>query len=366
MLGLVGMIFDPILDLFRGKAVTIPPMDGAFRPNTALDEAAVALAVEAPDNLASDGGELLFSSGGDVLALPLGEAAPVRVAQRPTTVTALAAGPGRSLAIAGDDGAIFIHGGAHAGKSLTPTLFNNLACPTALAFESADSLLITQGSSRHRASDWAVDLMEKNARGSLWRVDLAKMTTQRLVGELAFPYGILIQPQRIAVAESWRHRLVAVPREGGAAQPILTKLPGYPARLSPASDGGAWLALFAPRNRLIEFVLLEDDYRTAMMTEIARPHWIAPALSSNESFLEPLQSGGVKTMGMHKPWSPSRSYGLVVKLDADLRPVASFHSRANGRRHGITSVVEANGRVIAASKGGDALLEIDWRAENVA
>ena len=73
-------------------------------------------------------------------------------------------------------------------------------------------------------------------------------------------------------------------------------------------------------------------------------------------------AGGVKTMGIHKPWSPSRSYGLVVRLDADLRPVASFHSRANGKRHGITSVVEANGRVLAASKGGDALLEIDWRA----
>ncbi|HEV8392266.1 MAG TPA: hypothetical protein VGQ35_20595 [Dongiaceae bacterium] len=356
------MIFDPLLDLFRGKAVTIPPMDGAFRPNTALDEADVALEVEAPDNLASDGGEFLFSSGGDILALPPGADAPVRVTQCPATVTAIAAGPGRALAFAGDDGTIVIQGGPHAGKSLAPALFNNLACPTAMAFDGPDSLLITQGSSRHRASDWAVDLMERNARGSLWRVDLAKLATQRLAGELAFPYGILIQQQRIVVAESWRHRLIAVPQGGGAPQPILTKLPGYPARLAPASDGGAWLALFAPRNRLIEFVLLEDDYRTAMMQEIARPHWIAPALSSGESFLEPLQSGGVKTMGTHKPWSPSRSYGLVVRLDADLRPVAGFHSRANGKRHGITSVVEANGRVLAASKGGNALLEIDWRA----
>lgn len=356
------MILDPILDLFRGKAVTIPPMDGAFRPNTALDEAVVALEIASPDNLASDGGEVLFSSGRDVLALPLGAAAPTRIAQCPTLVTAIAAGPGRALAIATDDGAIVIQGGAHNGKSLAPALFNNLACPTAIAFEGPDSLLIAQGSSRHRASDWAVDLMEKNARGSLWRVDLAKSSAQRLVGELAFPYGILIEPQRIIVAESWRHRLVAIPQGGGAPQPVLSKLPGYPARLARASDGGAWLALFAPRNRLIEFVLLEDDYRTAMMQEIERPNWIAPALSSGESFLEPLQSGGVKTMGTHKPWSPSRSYGLVVRLDADLRPVASFHSRANGRRHGITSVVEANGRVIAASKGGNALLEIDRNA----
>ena len=35
LLGGEAMILDPVLDLFRGRAVTIPPMDGAFRPNTA-------------------------------------------------------------------------------------------------------------------------------------------------------------------------------------------------------------------------------------------------------------------------------------------------------------------------------------------
>ena len=34
-------LLDPILDLLRGKAVTIPPMDGALKPNTALDDADV-------------------------------------------------------------------------------------------------------------------------------------------------------------------------------------------------------------------------------------------------------------------------------------------------------------------------------------
>ena len=119
-----------------------------------------------------------------------------------------------------------------------------------------------------------------------------------------------------------------------------------------------WLALFAPRNRLIEFTLLEDAYREQMMREVPREYWIAPALASGTTFLEPLQCGGVKTMGVHKPWSPSRSYGLVVKLDTALRPVASYHSRANGRRHGVTSVAEVGGRVFAASKGGHAILDI--------
>jgi len=151
---------------------------------------------------------------------------------------------------------------------------------------------------------------------------------------------------------------VRVPASGGAPVPGLARLPGYPARLAPAADGGAWLCLFAPRNRLIEFVLQEDAYRADMMRDVARPHWIAPALSSGSSFLEPLQCGGVKTMGIHKPWSPSRSYGLLVRLDRNMRPVASFHSRANGRRHGITGVIERDGRVLVAAKGGNAILSL--------
>jgi hypothetical protein len=52
-----------------------------------------------------------------------------------------------------------------------------------------------------------------------------------------------------------------------------------------------------------------------------------------------------------KPWSPCRSYGLVVRLDAAYRPVASLHSRANGRRHGVTSCLMFEGRIYFAAKG---------------
>jgi hypothetical protein len=105
-------------------------------------------------------------------------------------------------------------------------------------------------------------------------------------------------------------------------------------------------------------VLAEDRYREDMIAEVEREYWIAPTLSSGRVFLEPLQCGSVRTMGIHKPWSPSRSYGLLVRLDAELRPVASWHSRAGGRRHGVTSALALPGRVLVAAKGGDAILEI--------
>ena len=147
------MILDPILYLFRSKAVTIPPMDGAFRPNTALDDADAVLEMEAPDNLAFDGTHLLFSSRNDVLSLAPGSGTPERVEHLPATVTAMAAGPERALAIACDDGSIVIDGGKHADKRLTPASLGDLACPTALAFDGADHLLVAQGSARHRATD---------------------------------------------------------------------------------------------------------------------------------------------------------------------------------------------------------------------
>jgi hypothetical protein len=348
------VIFDPLLDLFRGKAVTIPPMDGALQPNTALEEAEAVARIAAPDNLCSDGSRVYFSSGAQVFELVgMTGGAPKPVAGFAAAVTALAASPAGNLAVALDDGQIQV------GAAPVPAP-GGLTCPTALAFGDADSLYVCQGSAEHRASDWVVDLMEKKATGSVWRIDLGSGKAACLADGLAFPYGVIAAADGsgLTVSESWRHRLLRLPAGGGAPVPILSKLPGYPARLAPAPDGGAWLTLFAPRNRLIEFVLQEQEYRRAMIREVPRDYWIAPALSSSRSFLEPLQCGAIKTMGIHKPWSPSRSYGLVARLEPRMQPVASFHSRANGTRHGITSAVESLGRILATSKGGDAILAI--------
>ena len=141
--------------------------------------------------------------------------------------------------------------------------------------------------------------------------------------------------------------------------PLLANLPGYPARLTRAVGGGAWLTLMAPRNRLVELVLTERAYREDMVANVDRDLWIAPQMSSGNSFLEPLQCGGVVTMGVRKPWAPGRSYGLVARLDSHFRPVASLHSRADGRRHGIKDVVEIGGVLFVASRGGNAILDIE-------
>lgn len=338
------MIFDPLLDIFRGRAITIPPLDGALRPNTALDDAAVFAGLPAPDNLVWSDGRLLCSSGAEVLALTGTAREPV--AEFPAEVTALAVSPDGRLAVATDDGRL-----SEGGHDVA--LPGGVACITALAYGADGTLWLANGSARHPASGWVADLMEKGATGSVWR-RVPGHGFQQVAGGLCWPCGLLPDASGVTVSESWRHRLIRL--EGGKVTPVLRHLPGCPARLSPATGGGAWLAVFAPRTRLIEFVLQETHYRFDMMVEVPREFWIAPALSSGKSFLEPLQCGAIRMMGVHKAWSPSRSFGLVVRLDAGLAPVASLHSRANGHRHGVTSVLDAGGRLFIASKGGDAVL----------
>ena len=116
--------------------------------------------------------------------------------------------------------------------------------------------------------------------------------------------------------------------------------------------------MFAARRRLVEFVLREDSYRKAMMAEIDHRYWIAPMLSSGNSFREPLQGGNVKVMGISKPWAPPRSYGLVVRLGPTGLPDYSLHSRSDGHHHGIVSAIEANGYLYMLSKGADLLLRV--------
>jgi len=266
-------------------------------------------------------------------------------------VTALAVSQSGELAVGLENGKLLI-----GGRDVELPV--SIHCITALAFSSDGFLWLTNGSAEHSASAWAADLMHMGASGSLWHYDPAGKAFREVATGLTFPYGLYAESNGVVVSESWRHRLLRIDVSGKQTV-VVDHLPGYPARLSPAADGGAWLSIFAPRNRLIEFVLQEEAYRQDMIDNVPRDYWIAPALSSGRSFLEPLQCGGIRSMGVHKPWSPSRSYGMAVKLDARLQPVSSVHSRANGSRHGTTSAIEFGGRLLVASKGGDCVIAIE-------
>jgi len=222
-----------------------------------------------------------------------------------------------------------------------------------------NSLIVAEGSTVRGPMEWRRDLIERGESGSVWRLDLQNGASVCLADRLAYPNGLAIhQDGSIVASESWRHRLVKLSPDGSKREIVLEHLPGYPSRLAPSARGGYWLSVFAPRSSLIEFVLREAEFKGRMMAEIPEEYWVAPSLASGASFKEPMQNGGIKAMGILKPWAPTRSYGLLIKLDQGFSPIRSHHSRSDGRRHGITSAVELGGTIFVACKGGNEILSL--------
>jgi hypothetical protein len=95
-----------------------------------------------------------------------------------------------------------------------------------------------------------------------------------------------------------------------------------------------------------------------MMRTVPPELWIGPTLDGRFNNQEPTQIGRIKKLGIQKPWAPARSYGLVVRLDAEGAAMESLHSRVDGRVHGVTTVRPVGNRVIAVSKGRNMLFEL--------
>jgi len=343
------------IDRFRGGgeySVSVPPFDGALRPNELIEAGVIAASAPAPDNLCLTEYGVVFTSGDALLRLD-GQLL-LRFA---AAITALAAHE-NSLAVGLESGGVILRGGAFDGRTIQSVDGQPLNCPTALAFRDANILIIANGSAHNTPSRWKHDLLNSERSGSVWQIDLGSGRCHRVAGGLGYPYGLLpLNDGSVLVSESWRHRLLRIDADGATVDQ-LANLPAYPARICGRDVGGAWVAMFAPRRRLVEFVLREPEYRRRMMREIPSDYWIAPALAPMSSFLEPLQGGTLKQLARLKPWAPTPSYGLIVELDERFRPVASFHSRADDKFHGIRSVIEIDGALLAASAGANAILRV--------
>jgi len=337
----------------RGEAaVTVPPLDGALRPNRALDEATARFPLAGVDSLAVVSGELLASSGTAIHRFE--EGAWHKRNEYSAEILCLAAIGDDSLAIALSTGEIAIEGGRFDGRRYQA---ESLACVTAMAGTGSD-LYIAYGSVTNGCSEWQRDLLERNTSGSIWRLDLESGTSIRLAEGLAWPAGIAVNGDGLVLSEAWKHQLVRIDRtRPGRGQVLHADLPAYPGRISRAADG-YWLALFAPRSQLVEFVLREPAYRKRMMAEVPQAYWVAPRLRSGRSFYESLQGGGVKHLGLLKPWAPTMSAGLCVKLDRAFQPRSSLQSRADGRTHGVTSAAECRGEIFIAARGDGVVVSL--------
>jgi hypothetical protein len=342
--------------LGRGEAtIAVPSFDGALKPNQVLESADIVLACAAPEDLACGNGQLYLADGHRLVDLAGSEPRELRSFDAPISAICLMPDGGLAVALAGREVRVYPDPAAQAPSVIfTDPVFCAI---NALAVAGDGGLIATDGSMQRGVDDWGRDLMELGRSGRVFRLDPTTGVVVPLASRLGSAFGACADGPDILVSESWRHRLIAV-APGGAIRVVLGHLPVYPSRLSPAVGGGYWLTAFAARTQLVEFVLRESGYRQRMMAEIDPAYWVVPRLRSGQSFKEPMQGAHLKTMGVIKPWAPPRSYGLVIRLDAQGTPIYSLHSRVDGQNHGIVAAVEAGDDLVMIAKGPGRVLRL--------
>jgi hypothetical protein len=343
--------------IFSGRQPRPAPamtLEGVLGPNNVLDDAR-GITVAAPEALAiAAGGHLLFSSGQEIHALAAWGATPRLWRAFDRKVTALFSSPGGLVAVGLAPNKLMILDPA--GQEVTGwSLPADLACVTAGVFLSETDLACVE--SGYGADDdvLALAAWDQRPRG---RVLLAGRTEARvLAGGLHCPMGIACDDEGALVITELEGARIVEPR-GRVRQ---SGYPGYLGRLHRTPQGYV-MACLARRDPLIEFLKTEAAFVAEMRAEIAPRHWIAPRVNPDFSHDLPIELGATRLFGEIKPWAPSFSYGLLIRLDEGLMPVGAAHSRANGRRHAIADALSWNGDIIAVAKGSGEILNLGNRA----
>ena len=351
MLDMLRRVGDQIMG--RGEAsITVPAFDGALKPNKLLDAAEAVLPCDAASDLAGNGAGLLLADGPSLKLFSLDATTEIRRFDEP--ITALATLKDGGLAVALNGREVHLFDGPQTGAPRQVYSGAGMACVNALSCDSAGGVYATDGSAKYMPGDWVWDLMGHGKTGRLLHLSGGQITLRQ--SGLRYGFGVTCDGGDLLLSESWAHRLLRVTTSGH--ETALGRLPVYPSRLAPAKGGGWWLTAFIARTQLVEFVLREPAFRKRMMAELDPDHWIAPRLRTGQSVMEPMQGAHLKTMGVNKPWAPPRSYGLIIRLDAQARPIASAHSRVDGTVHGIAACAEMGEHLYFIAAGPKQLMRI--------
>jgi sugar lactone lactonase YvrE len=101
------------------------------------------------------------------------------------------------------------------------------------------------------------EALESAANGRLIKYDIASGECTVVLDELYFANGVAVSPDEtyVLVNETMRYRVKRVYVRGpraGEVESFIDNLPGFPDGISTGEDGIFWLAIFAPRNELLD------------------------------------------------------------------------------------------------------------------
>ena len=342
----------------------VPVLDGGFAPNQRLEDASELAQFDAPDGMAlAPDGKLFVTAGTSIWVIEAGDFSSPSIfatVDRPAGAIALTRSGELLVAVAGQGVLAFDMSGRNIAH-LASAGDAPLACVTSIAVAEDGTVYLTDGSRHNDFEHWVKDLVEQAPGSGRIIAATDNLSVAKVLADgLALPGGVALAADQTAllVTEAWSHCLLSMSRHGGDKKVIVRNFAGYPGRISPCRDGTFLIAFLTLRTQLVEFILRERDFCRRMMREIPPNLWIAPSLGGSFHCLEPTQLGQMRKLGIHKPWAPARSYGLIARLNETGRAIESMHSRAAGTRHGIMQAIADGGRLLVLSKGHGKLVSV--------
>jgi len=123
-----------------------------------------------------------------------------------------------------------------------------------------------------------LELLEHEGTGRLLEYDPRTGVTSVLLDKIVFANGVAMSHDHrtVLVNETGSYRVLRVERDGpdrGRATVLIDALPGFPDNIKRGLDGRYWIALFAPRNALVDRLSNRPRLRAALerLPDAVRP-----------------------------------------------------------------------------------------------
>ncbi|HUR41524.1 MAG TPA: SMP-30/gluconolactonase/LRE family protein [Verrucomicrobiae bacterium] len=237
---------------------------------------------------------------------------------------------GRPLGITfGPKGGIVIadakRGLLHFGRTLTTLGQEADGVPFGFTDDADNTLLdkniyFTDASHKFRYGRHMVDLLEHGANGRLLEYNVATMATRVLLSGLHFANGVAVGPDDayVLVNETGEYRILRYWLKGpkaGTHDVFIDNLPGFPDNVTYNNRDLFWVAIFAPRDALLDRLLPGNAFLRSVVAKMpafllprANKHAFVLGLNLDGKVVHNLQYAGddayapITSVREHGPW----------------------------------------------------------------
>ncbi|MEM7135245.1 MAG: SMP-30/gluconolactonase/LRE family protein [Myxococcota bacterium] len=262
LLGLYLMLWPVKISPVAWTAHPLPPLEGALAPNRLLQDMALFPTPNShgPEDVAvdADGRVYVGVAQGQVLRYsPDGESVDVFVdtGGRPLGLdfdvngNLIIADAQKGLLSASPDGVLTV--------LCTDAGYHRLGFTDDVDVDSQNVAWFSDASYKWGHHNVMKEVLESAPNGRLLKYDINEGTCKVVVSQLHFANGVAVSPDEtyVLVNETMRYGVKRVFVRGpnaGRVEIFASNLPGFPDGISTSPDGTFWLALYAPRNPIVD------------------------------------------------------------------------------------------------------------------